>query len=231
MQFLTEQLRNWPFFLLGPFPAGPLGGLAANVLVTAFCMTAALIVGTILGLGRLSRRRCLRWPCTGVVEVLRSVPALLLVFWCAVFLPSAFGVNISLIAGAIVGLSLHAASYQAEIVRAGILAVPSGQYDAAVASGMTRIQAVRFVVMPQAFRAMIPTMGAFLISLFKDTSLIYIIGVVDLTQAAVIVSQRQPDRMTAAYVCMALGFFLVCRLLASATRQLERRFPVAGGMP
>lgn len=226
MEFLTEQFGNWRFYLLGSYPAGPVGGLAVNILMAVICLSLGLITGVILGLGRLSRRFYLRWPCAVCVEVIRAVPVLLLVFWFAFFLPSIFGRNLPLFWGAVLGLSVHAAAYQAEIVRAGVLAVPSGQFDAAIASGMTQMQATRLVVLPQAFRMMLPAFASFAISLFKDTSIIYIIGVVDLMQTGVIVSQRQPNRMLAAYICMAMGFFVVCRSMASVTKILERRFGV-----
>ena len=224
MEFLTEQFGNWRFYLVGAYPAGPVGGLAVNLLLTVICLSLGLAAGVVIGLGRLSRRHFLRWPCAVFVEVIRAIPALLLVFWFVFFLPSMFGRNLPLFWGAVFGLSAYAAAYQAEIVRAGVLAVPVGQFDAATASGMTRMQAVRFVVLPQAFRLMLPAFASFAISLFKDTSIVYIIGVVDLVQTGVIVSQRQPNRMLAAYICMAIGFFVVCRGMASVTRVLEKRF-------
>jgi len=230
MPFLTEQLGNWRFYLTGSHPAGPVGGLAANVLVAVICLSLGLVAGVILGLGRLSRWSCLRWPCAVWVEVIRAIPALLLVFWCSLFLPSMFGKNLPLFWGAILGLSVHAAAYQAEIVRAGILAVPLGQIDAALASGLTRSQAARLVVLPQAFRMMLPAFASFAISLFKDTSIVYVIGVVDLVQTGVIVSQRQPNRMMAAYICMAVGFFAVCRSMASVARTLEKRLGNAAAL-
>jgi polar amino acid transport system permease protein len=223
MEFLVEQFGNWRFYLLGAYPAGPLGGLAMNILLTGVSLSLGLAMGILLGLGRLSHRSVLRWPCAAWVEVIRAIPALLLVFWCVFFLPSLFGENMPLFWGAVFGLSAYAAAYQAEIVRAGVLAVPAGQFDAAIASGMTWIQAVQSVVMPQALRLMLPAFASFAISLFKDTSIVYIIGVVDLTQTGVIVSQRQPNRIMAAYICMALGFFVVCCIMASVAKALEQR--------
>ena len=200
-----------------------MGGLAMNILMAAICLSLGLGGGVVLGLGRLSHRNYLHWPCAAWVEVTRAIPALLLVFWCAIFLPTVLGRNLPLFWGAVLGLSVHAAAYQAEIVRAGILAVPKGQVDAAIASGLTRMQTARLVVMPQAFRMMLPTFGSFAISLFKDTSIVYMVGIVDLLQAGVIVSQRQPNRMLAAYVCMALGFFVVCQIMTRSFGLLEKK--------
>jgi polar amino acid transport system permease protein len=223
MQFLTEQFGNWRFYLVGAYPAGPVGGLAVNLLLTVICLSLGLAAGIIIGLGRLSRRPLLRWPCATFVEVIRAIPAVLLIFWFVFFLPTMFGRNLPLFWGAVFGLSVYAAAYQAEIVRAGVLAVPVGQLDAAIASGMRRMQAARLVILPQALRLMLPAFASFAISLFKDTSIVYIIGVVDLVQTGVIVSQRQPNRMFAAYICMAIGFFAVCRGMASLGKALEKR--------
>jgi ABC-type amino acid transport system permease subunit len=91
---------------------------------------------------------------------------------------------------------------------------------------MSRYRAMRHVVLPQAFRIMVPSFVSFFVSLFKDTSVTYIIGVVELTQAGVIISQRQPDRMYAAYVCMGIGFWLVCFSMSHLARKLEKRIGV-----
>lgn len=211
---------------MGGYPDGPLMGLTLNLFMALVSLALGFAGGCVLGLARVSRRRFFRYSAAVFVDVIRAVPAVLLIFWCALFIPSAIGANISLFCGAIIGLSLHAAAYQAEIVRAGVLAVPKGQLDAALAGGMTRMQGIMFVVLPQAFRMMIPAFVSCFISLFKDTSVAYIIGIVELTQLGVIVSQRQPNRMFAAYICVGIGFYVICRSMAAAARMLEKRFGI-----
>jgi len=96
--------------------------------------------------------------------------------------------------------------------------------EAALSSGMTRLQALFYVILPQAFRIMIPSFVSFFISLFKETSVTYIIGVVELVQVGIIISQRQPNRMFAAYIFMAAGFLIICYGMSHLAKVLERRF-------
>jgi len=224
MEFLIEQFGNWKFYLIGAYPHGPVGGLFLNISMAVLCLSISFFIGAIFGFGRLSCRRYISYPCILYIETIRATPVLLIVFWFYFFIPSVFGQNISLFWSAIIALSIYATAYQAEIVRAGVLAVPLGQMEAALSSGMTRFQAIRTVILPQAFRMMIPSFVSFFISLFKDTSVTYIIGVVELTQTGIIVSQRQPNRMFAAYICMAIGYFVVCYSMSHVARMLEKRF-------
>lgn len=224
MEFLLEQLSNWKFYLIGAYPTGQIGGLFLNISLALISLTISLFIGAFFGFGRLSCRRYISYPCVIYIEVIRATPVLLIVFWFYFFIPSILGKNISLFWSAVIALSIYATAYQAEIVRAGVLAVPKGQMEAALSSGMTRFQAIKTVIFPQAFRMMIPSFVSFFISLFKDTSVTYIIGVVELTQTGIIVSQRQPDRMFAAYICMAIGYFVVCYGMSYLARRLERQF-------
>jgi polar amino acid transport system permease protein len=223
MNYLIEQFGNFKFYLIGAYPTGPIGGLFLNIAIAVICLIASFFVGALFGMGRLSCRRYISYPCIIYIEAIRATPALLLVFWFFFFIPNVIGQNISLFWSAVISLSIYATAYQAEIVRAGILAVPRGQMEAALSTGMTRFQAARTVILPQAFRMMIPSFVSFFISLFKETSVTYIIGVIELTQTGIIVSQRQPDRMFASYVCMAVGFFIVCFSLSRIAKMLEKR--------
>ena len=220
---ILEQFSNWRFYLMGAYPNGPLGGLLLNISLALVSLSISFFMGVIFGLGRLSHRWFIRYPCIGYIEVVRATPLIMIVFWFYFFFPTIMGKNISLFWSAVISLSIYAAAYQAEIVRAGVLAVQKGQMEAALSSGMTRFQAVRLIILPQAFKMMIPAFVSFFISLFKDTSVTYIIGVIELTQTGVIVSQRQPDRMFAAYLCVAIGYFVVCYSMSHLARMLERR--------
>jgi polar amino acid transport system permease protein len=223
VEFFVEQLGNWKFYLLGGYPAGPVGGLFINISMALICLVTSFFIGAIFGLGRISCRRYISYPCTIYIETIRATPALLLVFWFFFFIPSVMGMNISLFWSAVIALSVYATAYQAEIVRAGVLAVPGGQMEAALSTGMTRIQAHISVILPQAFKMMLPSFVSFFISLFKETSVTYVIGVIELVQAGIIVSQRQPNRMFAAYAIMAIGFFVICYGMSHVARILEKR--------
>jgi len=226
MEFLIEQFGNWRFYFLGAYPRGPVGGLFLNISLAVFCLAISFFIGALFGLARLSYRKYISYPCIIYIEIIRATPVLLIVFWFYFFIPSILGKNVSIFWSAVISLSVYATAYIAEIVRAGVLAVPVGQMEAALATGMTRLQSLRLIILPQAFRMMIPSFVSFFISLFKDTSVTYIIGLIELTQAGIIISQRQPNRMFAAYVCVALGYFIFCFGMSHVARMLERRFGV-----
>jgi polar amino acid transport system permease protein len=220
---MLEQFANWKFYLIGPYPVGELGGLLLNIFMAVVSLIVSFFIGCILGLGRISRRHYIHYPCSIYIETVRATPLVMIIFWFYFFFPNVLGKPISVFWSAIISLSAYAAAYQAEIVRAGILAVPKGQIEAGLSCGMTRMQAIRVIVLPQAFKMMIPAFLSFFISLFKDTSVTYIIGMIELTQAGIIISQRQPDRMFAAYVCMATGYFIICYSMSHVARMMEKR--------
>jgi polar amino acid transport system permease protein len=224
MDFLIEQFGNWKFYLMGAYPTGQVGGLFLNIAMAFVCLISSFFIGAVFGLGRLSCRKYLSYPSIVYIEIIRATPALLLVFWFFFFIPTVLGKNVSIFWSSVIALTIYATAYQAEIIRAGILAVPRGQMEAALSCGMTRFQALRSVILPQAFKMMLPSFVSFFISLFKETSVTYIIGVVELVQIGVIVSQRQPNRMIAAYTFIAIGFFVVCYGMSHIARVLEKRF-------
>ncbi len=220
---ILEQIINWKFYLIGTYPVGELGGLLLNIVMALLSLTFGFFLACILGLGRISRRRYIYYPCTVYIETVRATPLIMIIFWFYFFFPNVLGKPVSLFWSAIISLSAYAAAYQAEIVKAGILAVSKGQIEAGIASGMTRWQSIRIIVLPQAFKMMIPAFMSFYISLFKDTSVTYIIGMIELTQTGIIISQRQPDKMLSAYLCMAFGFFTICYSISLIARALEKR--------
>lgn len=224
MNLLLEQFGNWKFYLIGAYPAGPIGGLFLNISMAVLCLSISFVIGAFFGLCRISCKRYISYPCILYIETIRATPVLLMVFWFYFFIPSVLGKDISLFWSAVIALSIYATAYQAEIIRAGVLAVPMGQMEAALSSGMARFQAIKTVILPQAFKMMLPSFVSFFISLFKDTSVTYVIGVIELTQTGIIISQRQPNRMFAAYICMAIGYFVVCYGMSHVARMLEKRF-------
>ncbi len=225
MDFFLEQLANWKFYLIGSYPSGPLTGLTLNIVFALISITIGLFFGIIFGLGRVSCRRYVKLPCSIFIDVVRSTPLLMIIFWSYFFLP-VLGAQLSLFWCAAISLSVYAAAYQAEIVRAGFLAVPFGQMDAALSTGMSRFQALIYVILPQAFRVMLPSFVSFFNSMFKNTSTVYIIGVVELTRTGIIISQLKPNRIYAAYMCMAIGFWIVCYSLSYASQVLEKKLGV-----
>jgi polar amino acid transport system permease protein len=225
MEFFFEQLANWKFYLIGTYPKGAITGLALNILLAFLSIFIGMFFGIIFGLGRTSCRRYIRYPCGFVIDVVRSTPLLMIIFWSYFFLP-VIGFQLSLFWCSVVSLAIYASAYQAEIVRAGVLAVPMGQMEAALSTGMTRLQAILSVILPQAFKMMLPSFVSFFNSMFKNTSTVYIIGVVDLTRTGVIISQLKPNRIFAAYIIMAIGFWIVCYALSYAAQKLEKKLGI-----
>ena len=223
---LLEQFSNIGFYLLGPYPNGEIGGLLLNVIMAFLAISISFVFGVVLGYSRLSCRLYIKYPCIAFIEIVRSTPLIMIIFWFYFFLPYLFGGSVTIFWSAVVSLCVYAASYQAEIVRAGIIAVPKGQLEAALSTGLSRYQSMRHIVLPQAFKMMMPSFVSFFVSLFKDTSVTYIIGVIELTQAGIIISQRQPDRIYAAYMSMGIGFWVVCFTMSQLARRLEKRIGV-----
>ncbi|MCK9486712.1 MAG: amino acid ABC transporter permease [Dehalococcoidia bacterium] len=157
---------------------------ARNTLVfTAFGFTGGLALGLLVALMRLSTIRPYRWAATVYVDLIRGLPALLVLIFIAFGLPIALGIRIPGTYGrGAVALAIVASAYIAEVIRAGIEAVPRGQMEAARSLGMSRGQAMRRIVLPQAFRLIIPPMTNELVLLLKDTALISVIGVTEATK-------------------------------------------------
>ncbi len=223
---LLEQFSYLHFYLLGPYPNGDLGGLLLNIIMALLAIGISFLFGVLLGYSRLSCRIYIKYPCIVFVEIVRSTPLIMIIFWSYFFLPYIMGVHATVFWSAVVSLCIYAAAYQAEIVRAGIIAVPKGQLEAALSTGMSRYQSMAYIVLPQAFKMMMPTFVSFFVSLFKDTSVTYIIGVIELTQAGIIISQRQPDKMYAAYISMGIGFWVVCFTMSHLARMLEKKIGI-----
>jgi polar amino acid transport system permease protein len=213
-----------PWLLFGSIGEGVLGGLALNVLVAVAAFVLSFLLGHGLALGRLSRCKPLSWLCAGYVEAVRSVPLLIVLFWFYFSLPILLRSEPSPLWSALAALSAYAAAYQAEYIRAGIRGVAAGEVEAARSLGLSRLAVLLRVVLAQAHRRMLPTYASYFTSLFKDSSVLYIVGLVELMQAGLIVAERQPARMLEVYLTVAALFFVVCWLASFAGRCLERHF-------
>ncbi|GIR54892.1 MAG: hypothetical protein CM15mP62_23630 [Rhodospirillaceae bacterium] len=167
------------------------GGLFLTLVISGIGIATALPAGILLALGRRSKMTVIRVLCVAFIELFRSVPLITILFMATtmfpLFLPEGFHIN--KLASAIVAVCLFAAAYMAEVVRGGLQAIPKGQYEAAEAVGLTYWQSMGFIVMPQALKYMIPNIVSNFMGLFKDTTLVSIIGLYDLLGMINAVSQ------------------------------------------
>ena len=223
MTFLEMVQTYWLYFLVGQYPEGPLGGLVLTLLLASAGLVLAMPVGLALGLARVSPMRWLRWPVTALVYCVRGVPLLMVIFWAYFFLPSVTGVKTGQFSTMLLALELFDGVYLAEIVRAGIQAIPTGQLQAAQALGMSRWQSMRYVVLPQALRYMLPSLVNQFVSTIKETSLGYIIGLAELSQIATQINTMVFIMPMQIYLILGLTYFLLCFGLSRLAFYLERR--------
>jgi polar amino acid transport system permease protein len=219
--------RYWVYFLVGQYPHGPLGGLALTLLLAASGLLLALPLGVLLGIARLSAYRWLRWPVTALVMTVRGTPLLMVVFWAYFFLPSVTGVRTNQFSTMLIALVVFDGAYLAEIVRAGILGVPKGQAEAARSLGLGVPGALRFVVLPQALRSMLPSLVNQFASSIKETSLGYIIGLQEVSFIASQINNLELTKPMPIYLMLAGTYFLLCFGLSRLAFWLDRSLGVA----
>jgi len=218
-------VKNLDFLIVqGLFGFGNFVGGTLRLAIPAIVLGFAL--GIFVGLGRLARSPWIRIPATLYVELFRGVPLVMVIFWFWFIIPVLLRVALPEYGVALTAFVVFEAAYLGEIVRAGIQSVPRGQMEAATATGLTQTQAMLHVILPQALRNMIPALVTQFIVLFKDTSLASIIGYVDLTKAAQIVSNRE-IRPFELYLFIAVVYWLCTYSMSRYARYLERRLTPA----
>lgn len=201
-------------------------GLPLTLLLSVFGLTAAYPLGVALALGRQSRMPAIKSLCVVYIETIRGVPLISLLFMSSVmfplFLPE--GITINNILRAQVAIILFTAAYIAEVVRGGLQAIGRGQYEAAESMGLNYSQKMRLIILPQALKIVIPPTVGILISAFKDTSLVVIIGLYDLlkTTQSTLSDPRWMGFSIEAYIFIALIYFAGCFSMSSYSRRLER---------
>ncbi|MFY3135080.1 ectoine/hydroxyectoine ABC transporter permease subunit EhuC [Achromobacter xylosoxidans] len=216
MQLISEHIAE----LVPPL----LEGLAVTLQIMAGAVVLAVPLALVAGVGRLSTLRPVRWLASIYVEVFRGTSALVQLFWFYFVLPL-FGVQLPAMLVGIVVLALNAGAYGAEVVRGAIRAVPPGQREAGVALNLTRGQIMRRIVVPQAVPAMLPPAGNLLIELLKNTALVSLITITDLTFRGQLL-RSETLRTTEIFTLMLLLYFAVALLITAGVRLLERRVRV-----
>jgi len=224
MQDILAILRDYGMLLLvGQYPHGPVGGLVITLALSILGVALAFPLGVLMALARISPYAVVRLPAIAVIAVVRGVPLIMFIFWVYFFLPVLTGRPISGFTTLLVTLVIYEAAYLAEIVRAGIEGLPKGQMEGARAVGLTYMQAMRLVILPQALYNMVPAMLGQFVSTVKETSLGYVISVNELTFAANQINSILLTKPFGVYLILALTYFAVCFTLTQLARQLERR--------
>jgi len=213
----------WLYFLVGQYPDGPLGGLVLTILLSGAALVLAMPLGLMLGIARVSQRRAISLPVGAFVQLVRAVPLLLVLFWVYFFLPALTGVKTSQAATMLIVLVVFDSVYLAEIVAAGIRALPKGQLESARSLGLGYGQALRHVVLPQTLRHGLPSIVNQLVSTIKATSLGYIIGLSEVSFIATQINTLVFTRSVEVYLILALTYFLLCFGLSRLAFLLERR--------
>ena len=192
------------------------GGMAITVRVTLTAIGIGIVWGTLLAMARLSGKPWLAWPAAAYVNAFRSIPLVMVILWFYLIVPSLlrqlFDVSPATdirLASALVAFSLFESAYYSEIIRAGIQSVPKGQIAAALALGMSYGQTMRLVILPQAFRNMVPLLLTQAIILFQDTSLVYVIGLADFFGSAYKVGDRD-GRIVELLLFAGVIYFVIC---------------------
>jgi general L-amino acid transport system permease protein len=224
--FVMGLLLKGGLFGLPPVESTKWSGLPLTLLLSVFGLTAAYPLGVLLALGRQSRMPAIKALSVVYIETIRGVPLISLLFMSSVmfplFLPE--GITINNILRAQVAIILFTAAYIAEVVRGGLQAISRGQYEAAESLGLNYYQKMRLIVLPQALKIVIPPSVGILISAFKDTSLVVIIGLFDLlkTTQSTLSDPRWMGFSVEAYIFIALIYFTGCFSMSSYSRRLER---------
>ena len=202
-----------------------LKGLYFSVMLTVVATIGGVFFGTILALMRLSGNRWFMVPATVYVNGMRSIPLVMVILWFFLLMPAIIGRPIGAETSAVVTFIAFEAAYFSEIMRAGIQSISRGQVFAGQAVGMTYGQNMKLVILPQAFRNMLPVLLTQTIILFQDTSLVYAIGAYDMLKGFEIAGKNF-GRPIEAYLAAAVVYFVICFALSWSVKRLHRKIAI-----
>ena len=200
-------------------------GFFFSIQLTIVAMIGGIVLGTLLALMRLSGKPWLEMPAAAYVNTMRSIPLVMVILWFFLLIPLLIGRPLGAEVSALVTFTLFEAAYYSEIMRAGIQSVPKGQVYAGYAVGMTYRQTMQLVVLPQAFRNMLPVLLTQTIILFQDTSLVYAIGAYDLLKGFE-VAGKNFNRPVETYLVAAVVYFIVCFSLSMLVKRLQKKIAI-----
>ncbi len=202
-----------------------LSGFLFSIQLTVIATAGGIFFGTLLALMRLSGKSFLEIPASIYVNMMRSIPLVTVILWFFLLMPGILGRPIGAEASAIITFIAFESAFFCEIMRSGIQSIPRGQIYAGQAMGMTYSQNMRLVILPQAFRNMIPVLLTQTIVLFQDTSLVYAIGAYDMLKGFE-VAGKNFGRPIETYLAAAVVYFLICFGLSRLVRMLQQRVAI-----
>jgi len=200
-------------------------GFVFSIQLTLVAMVGGILLGTLLALMRLSGRQWLALPAAAYVNTMRSIPLVMVILWFFLLIPFLTGRPLGAEWSAVITFTAFEAAYYSEIMRAGIQSVARGQVYAGYALGLTYAQNMRLIVLPQAFRNMLPVLLTQTIILFQDTSLVYAIGAYDLLRGFT-TAGRNFNRPVEAYLLAALVYFVICYSLSLVVKRLQSKIAI-----
>ena len=200
-------------------------GFVFSIQLTLVAMVGGILLGTLLALMRLSGRQWLALPAAAYVNTMRSIPLVMVILWFFLLIPFLTGTPLGAEWSAVITFTAFEAAYYSEIMRAGIQSVSRGQVYAGNALGLTYAQTMRLIVLPQAFRNMLPVLLTQTIILFQDTSLVYAIGAYDLLRGFT-TAGRNFNRPVEAYLLAALVYFVICYSLSLVVKRLQTKIAI-----
>ncbi|MDR0921669.1 MAG: amino acid ABC transporter permease [Lactobacillales bacterium] len=199
-----------------------LEGLKVTVEVAALSIFFSFIIGSLIGWIRFNNIRVLSNLVGLTVDIIRNLPLLLIIFFTYFAIPQMIGIRFNIFWAAVTALTIFESAMLSEIIRAGLNAVPSGQIEAGLSTGLTHGETMRIIVFPQAFKMMIPAIVSQFISLIKDTSLAVIISLPELTHQAQIIYGQNSNYVLPMFLALAVLYFIVCYILSLVARYLEK---------
>ena len=216
---------DWSFFTWELFSNFVIKGLYFSLVLTVIATVGGILLGTVLALMRLSGKKWLDVPATIYVNGMRSIPLVMVILWFFLLVPMIIGRPIGAEVSAIVTFVAFEAAYFSEIMRAGIQSISRGQVFASQAVGMSYRQNMMLVILPQAFRNMLPVLLTQTIILFQDTSLVYAIGAYDLLKGFETAGKNY-GRPIEMYLAAAVLYFIICFALSWMVKQLHKKIAI-----
>ena len=216
---------DFAFFSWGVVSSFVVKGFLFSIQLTLVAMVGGIVIGTLLALMRLSGKPWLVTPAALYVNTLRSIPLVMVILWFFLLIPLMIGRPMGAELSAMITFTVFEAAYYSEIMRAGIQSVPRGQVHAGYAVGMTYSQTMQLIVLPQAFRNMLPVLLTQTVILFQDTSLVYAIGAYDLLKGFE-VAGKNFNRPVETYLVAAVVYFVICFSLSMVVKRLQAKIAI-----